>query len=752
MEQANLGQANLRQDMAWLPVLIFGYFESLRRTTFLAFGWIEHGMTFVIITLMVIFLAVMEIDAVHRVRLWMARIGILGYITFIGYFSYLYDPAHKSVLLGMLFGVPDFGQGSLTPSEAAAFSFFLIFGYGVLVFLISNFILEKRSYLEIFAASALLLGVEIAVADYKLTVPVVAHIFFLLLLRNQLRLLEVFSYGERVVSKTGRVVGGGWYFTGAAVALVGIGIALLLPAHQADMRGVLDRLKPSAQFQSAESPGTSGLPGVPGTPETPGAAGTPEAQNTAAAPESSDTPGTAADGSSRRDSFYYFWGRLNDFEIGGSLKLENKPALWVKADEPFYWRGDTADYYTGKGWRNTVEIEGEDVSGRGLSNPYSKFAEVRRVEQNFVLAPGMTSKVVFAANTPALLEVPSGRFKWDRADNVFTDYMASGSSYKVVSYIPKFDVGKLRNQDTSYPIDVRNKYLQLPKNLPDRVKNKTRAIIARADNPYDKAKAVERYLADNFPYDLTVEATPKGRDVVDYFLFDLKKGYCTYHSTAMVVMLRSVGIPTRWVKGYMTGSRDDTTGVYEVSQADAHAWVEVYFADFGWIAFEPTASFRLPETQASSAETEKLVEEAEPAGALPDIAELPPEEAVSTARSLLVLAFFAILIGVGVLWFLFIRKKRFKAGKNHTQIRDFYIDLLALLQYKGYPRRDTETPYEYARTLAGKLPGDHQDITAITELYIQYQYGKSAVTEAETEQAKAIWERLSDKLLKKRKD
>lgn len=711
MEQARLGQA-----MIWLPLLIFGYFESLRRSTFMAFGWVEHGITFIVITVLVIFLAVLEVEARHRGRLWVTRMVILGYIVLIGYFSYLYEPAHKSILAGLLFGVPDFGQGTLTPVEAAAFSFFLIFGYGVLVFLISNFILEKQSYLEIFAASALLLGVEIAVSDYKLTVPVVVHVFFLLLLRNQLRLLEVVSSGEPVISKNGRAVGGGWYVTGAAVALVGIGVALLLPAHDADMREILERLKLASQAQPAKLPAQAG------------------------------------DDGSRRDSFYYFWDRLNDFELRGSLDLDNVPAMWVKAEEPFYWRGETADYYTGRGWRTTVEIEGEDASGRGLTNPYTKYADVRRVEQTFVLAPGMTSKVVFAANTPALVEVPSGRFKWDGAGNVFTDYLAPGSSYKVISYIPRFDAAKLRNPATSYPIDVRNKYLQLPENLPARVKKKARALTARTGNPYDKAKAVERFLAESFPYELAVEPTPKNRDVVDYFLFDLKKGYCTYHSTAMVVMLRSVGIPARWVKGYMTGSRDSSTGVYEVSQADAHAWVEVYFSDFGWIPFEPTASFSLPETQAASAETEELAEEAESAEVVPETAELPPEESESAAQTLLLLAFFAILCGGGILWFFYIRKKGFKAGKNHEQIRDLYLDLLALLQFKGYPRAETETPYEYARALAGKLPDDHRDIMAITELYIRHQYGKSTVTEAETEQARAIWQRISDKLLNKRKE
>lgn len=710
-------QANHKYEGFWLPILIFGYFETLRRSTFLAFGWVEHGMTFMAITVLVIYLAAIDLQPLHRIRLWVTRITILFYFLLVGYFSYLFNPAHRSVFTGLLFGVPDFGQGTLSPAEAAAFSFFLLFGYGVLVFLISNFILEKKSYLEIFTASIFLLGVEVAVADYRLTVPVVMHVFFLLLLRNQLRLLEAASYGEAaVIAKRKAGVGGGWYITGVAVALVGIGIALLLPTHEADFRDVWDRLKPVTRGQPVEAPASS------------------------------------VDDSGSRDSFYYLWDRLNNFELQGKLDTDSTPAMWVKSEEPFYWRGETADYYTGRGWRSTAEIEGEEVSGRGLSNPYTKYADVRRVEQTFVFAPGMTSKVIFAANTPARVEVPTGRFRWDSAGNVFTDYLASGSSYKVISYVPRFDAGILRNPSASYPVDIRNRYLQLPENLPDRVKKKARLITAQADNPYDKAKAIERYLSENFPYDLSVEVTPKDRDVVDYFLFDLKEGYCTYHSTAMVVMLRSVGIPARWVKGYMTGSLDSGTGVYEVSKADAHAWVEVYFSDFGWISFEPTASFSLPETQAVSAETEEVTVEASPAAEVAETAELPPDEKERASRALIFVAFFAILSGGGVLWFFFIRKKRFKARQNLDQIRDIYLDLLALLQFKGFPREDTETPYEFARGLAVKLPDEYGEIMAITELYIRHHYGKTPVTEDETEQARALWNRLSGKLLNKRKD
>src|SRR3972149_7569533 len=106
---------------------------------------------------------------------------------------------------------------------------------------------------------------------------------------------------------------------------------------------------------------------------------------------------------------------------------------------------------------------------------------------------------------------------------------------------------------------------------------------------YDKAKAIEAYLR-TYPYDLEVPAPPEGQDVADYFLFDLKKGYCDYYATAMVVLARSSGVPARFVLGYSPGSYDAPNAQYVVRELNAHSWVEVYFPGMGWVEFEPTAS------------------------------------------------------------------------------------------------------------------------------------------------------------------
>jgi hypothetical protein len=146
---------------------------------------------------------------------------------------------------------------------------------------------------------------------------------------------------------------------------------------------------------------------------------------------------------------------------------------------------------------------------------------------------------------------------------------------------------QLRTAGIDYPESIRNRFLALPDSIPPRVMMLAREITAAATTPYDRARAIESYLRA-FPYTLDLPAPPPKRDVADYFLFDLQKGYCDYYATAMVVLARAANLPARLVTGYATGSYDIDTARYTITEADAHSWVEVYFPAYGWVEFEPT--------------------------------------------------------------------------------------------------------------------------------------------------------------------
>lgn len=154
---------------------------------------------------------------------------------------------------------------------------------------------------------------------------------------------------------------------------------------------------------------------------------------------------------------------------------------------------------------------------------------------------------------------------------------------------------ELLSADGAVPEDISRFYLQLPDKLPQRVRRLAADISAEGSSPYAKALLIERYLRQNYRYSLTDAAIPKaGHDFVDTFLFAGSGGYCDYFSTSMAVMLRSVGIPARWVKGFAPGvtvSEEDGIKTIAVSSKNAHSWVEAYIPGAGWVPLDPTPGF-----------------------------------------------------------------------------------------------------------------------------------------------------------------
>ena len=163
--------------------------------------------------------------------------------------------------------------------------------------------------------------------------------------------------------------------------------------------------------------------------------------------------------------------------------------------------------------------------------------------------------------------------------------LENGTTYSVESQRPNATPAELRAAGTAYPSDVASQYTQLPESTPDRVATRTSRVTANADNPYDTARTVERYLERTKNYSLDV-GRPDGT-IADSFLFEMDAGYCTYFATTMVTMLRTQGIPARFVTGYTEGQQV-TQDEWVVRGSDSHAWVEVYFPEVGWVRFDPT--------------------------------------------------------------------------------------------------------------------------------------------------------------------
>src|SRR5690606_5521773 len=105
-------------------------------------------------------------------------------------------------------------------------------------------------------------------------------------------------------------------------------------------------------------------------------------------------------------------------------------------------------------------------------------------------------------------------------------------------------------------------------------------ITRGTSTPYEAAKAIEAFLRQ-YPYSLEVPPPPTGRDPVDFFLFELQRGYCDYYASAMVVLARSVGLPARMVIGYHAQPPGED-GVQIVYHINAHSWAEIFLGEYGW--------------------------------------------------------------------------------------------------------------------------------------------------------------------------
>jgi hypothetical protein len=280
--------------------------------------------------------------------------------------------------------------------------------------------------------------------------------------------------------------------------------------------------------------------------------------------------------------------------------------------------------------------------------------------------------------------------------------------------------------------------------------------------PYDKAVAIEQFLRENYGINLRIPAAGPREDSVDYFLFEAEEGYFDYHASAMVVMLRSLGIPSRIAVGYVIGTDDRVpqSNIYIVSEANSFAWPEVYFPGLGWVEFNPTPSEALvPRAvsddgfSATGAFDDSFLDDV---FALPDGSELGlgapdaldalviEEESnfVSTVTISIILAIVALMVvGAGV----------FQYSWQHGLGRYAYPvqvweKTLRLARWSRIRTRPQETPREVVARLRQVMP-DVEDIEFLGESYIKTRYGQKELTEDERERLKGVWQEARNTLL-----
>ncbi len=386
-----------------------------------------------------------------------------------------------------------------------------------------------------------------------------------------------------------------------------------------------------------------------------------------------------------------------------------------------YWRSEIYQTYTGRGWEPAALSDGSFMAEPLPDPPLGRYLLHQQVQMIAEHA-----EALFSVNNPV----------WTATDGVTAQTTAEGSlllrgapeQYELLSWVSDFRAEQLQDAGELYPPEIITAYLQLTPDLPERVRSLARRVAGDAEAPYDKAVLVQEYLRGMYVYSLDAPLTPEGRDVVDVFLFSDTGGFCTHFASAMVVMLRSLGVPSRVVTGYAMGWYDAELGAYRVPASAAHAWVEVYFPGLGWVEFEPTAAVG----------TINYPAEQEAVGAVPVTASAKP---ASSFRWLLLLL---VLLAAGLVWmgWLLLRNGFLSGGAPKGKAQGLYRQVRRGLGWVGMSSSSSTTPAEFLvqwEADLGSSPHLNRALHQATRLFESAEFTQRLPAESEVLEARRLW-------------
>jgi transglutaminase-like putative cysteine protease len=373
-------------------------------------------------------------------------------------------------------------------------------------------------------------------------------------------------------------------------------------------------------------------------------------------------------------------------------RLGDTPVMYVRTGAPAYWRGLVFDTYRDGQWtasnRGYVELQ-PYVPPRFLPpappNNLGTFVQTFRVLRPL---PG----VISAAYPIQSLYVPVAALRQDAYGTFRTpSSLRPGQTYSVVSYLPNLSAQELQKAPFASGAPGGD-YLESGALSLQARSLARQAVEGHTETLFDTVMALTNYLQSNFQYSQQLGHVPPGRDPVDWFLFDVKIGYCEQFATAETLMLRSLGIPARLATGYSTGDYDPVLDQSVVRERDAHAWVEVWFPDHGWVpvdpspGFSPLAATQFPSHWAAGG-IARLIPHLElgaplaAIGSLGLLAVIPPAVAIALAV---------------VIVFAWLRTRRWSRRAKVPATQSELLRLYERVQRKlGRRRAPPETPLEY---------------------------------------------------------
>jgi protein-glutamine gamma-glutamyltransferase len=514
-------------------------------------------------------------------------------------------------------------------------------------------------------------------------------------------------------------------------------------------------------------------------------------------------PGLPASGPSQgsepaRPRGVTYFGFSNSVDLRVRGRPSDELVMRVRAAQPAFWRGAAFDVYSNSSWTSSskkphslnglpmyvLPEEGgsggvaapraEQLNSPGAaipprSNRVGSRTTVEMIQTFYV--ESQQPNIAFAAYQPSEVYFPGGSLKIDDFGSMQAGFLLDpGTTYSVISNRPAPSETDLAGDASEIPPAIVSRFTQLPAGMPQRVKNLAFEIAGREPTVLGKANAIEDWLKKNTKYLLEIPPQPRGADAVDHFLFEDRRGFCEQIASAMIVMLRELGVPARFVTGYATGHRNLLSGYFEVSASDAHSWVEVYFPRAGWTEFDPTGV--VPVAEASPV---KSLPGFKALGALGsvfrNIGKLFPKGVASGAARAALSAIRAFaqngfaMAGAVVVVSAAIFGSRRLARFLRRRLRERRLrrplrgtpDAVVVGAFRlveetgklaGIPRAPSSTPSEYAGAIAQARPSGAGDIEMVVAALQREIYGGTSSTPKQAAEAAAAARRVGDELLK----
>lgn len=471
----------------------------------------------------------------------------------------------------------------------------------------------------------------------------------------------------------------------------------------------------------------------------------------------------------------------DDSRLGGPFIGDDQVVFRTEAESSHYWKVETKDVYTGKGWvssENNTPVQffnqRETVPAAAFTSSVQTGEETAAIyyEQPFthIVYPLGIKEISAKQNVSFEMNAVTGKIS-----SIEGLKKVSLNQYSVSYGIPEYSVQSLMGIPANDPnlIDeaIIKKYTQLPESLPSRVRDLALEVTAGKATMYEKVQAIEDYFdRSGFVYDqINVLVPVENDDYVDQFLFDSKRGYCDNFSTSMVVMLRTLGIPAKWVKGYTEGEvksfSEDNKRIFEITNNNAHSWVEVYFPSIGWVPFEPTIGFSdnvqfnldLEQENQHEVQAEPIQEESQEsekndkASAQLNLAERFAESWTGLKTYFVKWVYWILLVlavlaaGITAIYQKRSRWMRYYIiwkynRKDHDEVfAKAYIELLKHFDRHGMKRKEDQTLRDYAHVIDNTFSSNEMGI--LTARYEQYLY-RGTIEEGSWRELKKIWKKL----------